>query len=269
MDRAAFYLMWQGGMRISEIEELRLEDLNWGQKCLSVRDGKNRKDRTIYLAPTAIHAMQEYLTVRGLGSSDHVFLYRNQAVKKDLIRSRIKDAGRRVGVKVNPHRLRHTTATQLLNAGCPITSIQRLLGHKKISSTMIYARAHDATVADDYFAAMKHIEQRLEIITVEQPKSEIEQAKENEDVKVQSTMCTPEQRTRLLEFADQLAQPELRWDERMSIGAQLLTLFDVFNKAPALPRPEEENVQVNAVVRRAIATANKYHNLSKGLELWL
>src|ERR1700690_3792242 len=173
MDRAAFTLMWQGGLRISEGEDLRLEDLNLGQKCLSVRDGKNRKDRTIYLAPTAIHALHEYLAVRGQGSSDHVFLYRNQAVKKDLIRSRLKDAGRRVGVKVNPHRLRHTCATQLLNAGCPVTSIQRLLGHKKISSTMIYARAHDQTVADDYFAAMERVEQRMEIVPVQQKKYEI------------------------------------------------------------------------------------------------
>lgn len=121
--------------------------------------------------------MQEYLLVGGEGSGDHVLLYRNAPLKKDLIRAQIKAAGERVGVKVYPHRLRHTCATQLLNAGCRVTSIQRFLGHKKLSSTLIiYAKAHDQTVADDYFAAMQRVEQRLEIVPSE---------KSIENVKVQ------------------------------------------------------------------------------------
>ena len=70
--RAAFYLVWQGGMRSGEVEELRLEDLDFPQKRLSVRDGKGKKDRTVYLTETATHALQEYLKVRGEGSGDHV-----------------------------------------------------------------------------------------------------------------------------------------------------------------------------------------------------
>jgi tetratricopeptide (TPR) repeat protein len=66
-------------------------------------------------------------------------------------------------VNVHAHRLRHTAATQLLNAGCPVTSIQKFLGHKKLNTTMIYARAYDRTVEEDYFAAMSRIEQRLEL----------------------------------------------------------------------------------------------------------
>ncbi len=227
LDRAAFYLLWQGGLRLGELEELRLEDLDLEKKRLSVRDGKGRKDRTVYLAETAIRALQEYLTVRGEGSGDHVFLYRNAPLKKDLIRSRLKDAGTRVGVRVYPHRLRHTCATQLLNAGCRVTSIQRLLGHKELSSTMIYARAHDQTVADDYFAAMERVEQRLEIVPAEAPKRDAKQETIIEDVKVQSSVCTSEQRTKLLEFAYQLAQPELCHDECLGIAAQLLILFNV------------------------------------------
>jgi site-specific recombinase XerD len=166
LGRAAFYLLWQGGMRLGEVEELRLEDLDLVQKRLSVQDGKGRKDRTVYLPETAIHALQEYLAVRGggtPGSGDHVFLYRNAPLRKDLIRGRLNAIGDKVGVKVFPHRLRHTCATQLLNAGCRVTSIQRFLGHKELSSTMIYARAHDQTVAEDYFAAMEKVEKGLKM----------------------------------------------------------------------------------------------------------
>jgi len=163
LGRAAFYLLWQGGVRLGEVEELRLEDLDLSQRRLSVRDGKGRKDRTVYLPETAIRALQEYLAVRGQGSGDHVFLYRNAPLRKDLIRARLKAVGEKAGVKVFPHRLRHTCATQLLNAGCRVTSIQRFLGHKELSSTMIYARAHDQTVAEDYFAAMEKVEKGLKI----------------------------------------------------------------------------------------------------------
>jgi site-specific recombinase XerD len=173
LDRAIFYLLWHCGLRTGEVEELRLEDLELEARKLSVRDGKGRKDRTVYVTGTTIHVVQEYLAVRGIGSGDHVFLYRNAPLRKCLVHARISYAGKRVGVKVYPHRLRHTCATQLLNAGCRITSIQRFLGHKDLGTTMIYARALDQTVAEDYFRAMKQVEQQLAMPTVllNQPQS--------------------------------------------------------------------------------------------------
>ena len=241
--RAAFYLLWQGGLRLGEVEELRLEDLDistsldasFGQKRLSVRDGKGKKDRTVYLTKTAIRAVQEFLAVRGAhsphsgsgcfakDSDDHVFLYRNAPLKKDILRDRMKYAGARVGVKVYPHRLRHTCATQLLNAGCRVTSIQRFLGHRKLSSTMIYARAHDQTVADDYFAAMQRVEERLEII---QPKQE--------EPVVETT--PPPEYTQVLALAEELSLPELSLDGRLAIAARL---HELFGAEQALSPPEE------------------------------
>jgi site-specific recombinase XerD len=162
LDRAIFYLLWQCGLRTGEVEELRLEDLDLGGGRIDIRDGKGRKDRTVYIADSALQTVQEYLVVRGQGSGDHVFLFRNAPLHKGFIHARIKAAGSRVGVKVHPHRLRHTCATQLLNAGCRVTSIQCFLGHKKLNTTMIYARAHDREVAEDYFTAMKSVEKGLE-----------------------------------------------------------------------------------------------------------
>lgn len=215
--RAAFYLLWQGGMRLGEVEELRLEDLDFGQKRLSVRDGKGRKDRTVYLTETAILALQEYLAVRGSGSGDHVFLYRNAPLKKDVIRANLQYAGERVGVKVYPHRLRHTCATQLLNAGCRVTSIQRFLGHKKLSSTMIYARAHDQTVAEDYFAAMQRVEERLEILPADKQNSDLEVVKVQEPEK-------------LFQLIEQLELPELCLQERLGIVVQLRETLGVLHE---------------------------------------
>jgi site-specific recombinase XerD len=207
--RAAFYLLWHGAMRMSEVEDLRLEDLDLQANRISVRNGKGKKDRTIYLTETAIHALEAYLAVRGAGSEDRVFLYRNAPLTRDFIRCRLKSVGERTGVKVYPHRLRHTCATQLLNAGCPVTSIQRLLGHRDLSSTLIYARAHDQTVAGDYFAAMQRVEQRLDIV----PKDE-----NIEVVKVQE----PEL---LWQLIQRLEVPELCFEERVGIANQLREVF--------------------------------------------
>ena len=101
MDRAFFYLLWQCGMRSSEVEELRLEDLDLGDRKVSVRDGKERKDRTVYVTDTTVRALQEYLVVRGEGSGDHVFLFLNAPLNASFILSRLKSAGKRVGEGVS------------------------------------------------------------------------------------------------------------------------------------------------------------------------
>jgi hypothetical protein len=77
------------------------------------------------------------------------------------VNHRLKACGERTGVHVSAHRLRHTYATQLVNAGCRITSLQKLLGHERLNSTMIYAKVYDATVEQDYFTAMANIEKRI------------------------------------------------------------------------------------------------------------
>jgi len=226
LDRAAFYLLWQAGLRLGEVEELLLEDLDLAGRQLTVRQGKGWRDRVVYLTATTVCAVEEYLAVRGLGPDSHVFLYRNEPVKRDLVRSRIKLAGERVGVKVHPHRLRHTMATQLLNAGCRVTSIQKLLGHRRLDSTLIYARVHDQTAADDYFAAMTHIEQRLALAP--QPTAP-------------ASVPTPvPDRAHLLALLDQLAAPTLDATVRLTLVAQLQRLL---LSAPPTAVPSHGNGQ--------------------------
>ena len=75
---------------------------------------------------STMRAVQEYLAVRGQRPTDHVFLYRNQPLSKDLVPARLKIAGERVGVKVYPHRLRHTAGRslgRLVNASMDATCL--------------------------------------------------------------------------------------------------------------------------------------------------
>ncbi|MCA9936632.1 MAG: tyrosine-type recombinase/integrase, partial [Anaerolineales bacterium] len=103
LDLAAFYLLWQGGLRVCEVEDLTLADLNLPERRVLIRRSKGLKDRAIYLTDAALAALSAYLELRGQGSSDCVFLYRHKPISKDLVRCRMKAAGKRAGVKVTPH----------------------------------------------------------------------------------------------------------------------------------------------------------------------
>jgi integrase len=201
--RAAFYLLWHGGLRVGEVEELCLQDLDLRGRAVAVRQGKGSKDRLVYLTDTAVAAVREYLGVRGQGATDHVLLYRNRPLHKDLIRSRLQISGKRAGVHISPHRLRHTFGTQLLNAGCPVTSIQRLMGHRSLQSTMIYARVHNRTVAEDYYAAM----------------AKIEGTRDPEAVGSAAELMVIGDGVRpfLLDLAQRLAKPRLGLEERLDL----------------------------------------------------
>ncbi len=161
--RSVFYLLWQGGLRTGEVEGLRFSDFYISQanhaKRLFVRDGKWRKGRAVYLTDVALEALRAYLAVRGSEKTGgFVFVRNGEPLRRHYLQQRLKTIGRQVDVKVSPHRLRHTFATQLLNVGCRVTSIQKLLGHTNLNTTMTYARAFDQTVMLDYFHAVDVME---------------------------------------------------------------------------------------------------------------
>lgn len=161
--RAVFYLFWQGGLRSGEVEMLRFSDFYISTanetKRLFIRDGKWRQGRAVYLTDTVLESLRMYLAARGLDQPDgFVFMRNGMPLRKNFIAQRLHQIGKRIDVCVSPHRLRHTFATQLLNVGCRVTSIQRLLGHTNLNTTMTYARAFDRTVMTDYFVAIDVLE---------------------------------------------------------------------------------------------------------------
>jgi integrase len=161
--QAVFYLLWQGGLRIGEVEGLHFSDFYLSSsnhaKRLFVRDSKWRKGRVVYLTDVSLEALNDYLAIRGVETiGGYVFVRNGKPMKKDFLCKHLQKVGRQVDIYVVPHRLRHTFATQLLNVGCQVTSIQRLLGHTNLNTTMTYARAFDQTVMLDYFRAVDQIE---------------------------------------------------------------------------------------------------------------
>jgi integrase/recombinase XerD len=158
MDRAWFLLMLHSGLRTGEVRRLRLGDLDLQAGRARIEQSKGLKDRIVYLSRPGAEAVQAYLAVRGLANTQHVFLFRHKPLSVSYCLERLHTYGRRCGLHVTPHQLRHSCATLLLNAGAPILTVQAILGHKFIDTTLAYARLYDGTVAADYYRAMVTIE---------------------------------------------------------------------------------------------------------------
>jgi site-specific recombinase XerD len=163
MDRAWFLLMLHGGLRTCEVRRLKPGDIDWENRRVRIEQSKGLKDRVVYLSQAACDALQAYLAQRGPASAlpEQVFIYRHQPLSHRYCQVRLRTYGRRCGVQITPHQLRHSCGTLLLNAGAPVLTVQAILGHKHIDTTLRYARLYDGTLAADYYQAMAQVERCL------------------------------------------------------------------------------------------------------------
>jgi len=159
-DRSMFLLMLRCGLRISEVAGLLLVDLYLDEQYprLVVR-GKCSRERSVYLSPQAESALRSWLVERHSVSSDFVFLsYQNKGLSTTSIHNCLLKYRERAGIQITAHRLRHSFATDLVNADAAVTSIQKLMGHRWLETTQIYILANDKQVCEDYYAACQKLE---------------------------------------------------------------------------------------------------------------
>jgi integrase/recombinase XerD len=158
LDRAWCLLMLHCGLRSGEVRRLRLSDLELETRRVRIEQSKGLNDRVVCLSAEAIEALRAYLEVRGPATSDHIFLCRQRPLSPTYCQKRLRTVGARCGVRVTPHQLRCSFATLLLNAGASVLTVQALLGHKHVDTTLRYARVYDSTVAADYARATRQID---------------------------------------------------------------------------------------------------------------
>lgn len=164
-DRAMFKVMLRCGLRVEEVANLHLHDLDLNRGRIFVRNGKGGKDRVVYVSMDAYEAILNYLRVRPASKAKKVFLvekgsFTGKPISVRGIQKRIEYYARKTGLKVSSHHLRHTMATQLLNAEAQVVTIQDLLGHNGINTTERYCSVSNLKVMRDYFKAMDVIMRR-------------------------------------------------------------------------------------------------------------
>ena len=125
-----------------------------------VQNGKGRKDRVVYVSDDAYLAQYKYLRLRPKTKAKQIFLvekgtYKGQGISVRGIQKRMEYYAKKTGLAISCHHLRHTMATQMLNAEAELSTIQDLLGHKWITTTQRYCTVSNLKVQRDYFKAME------------------------------------------------------------------------------------------------------------------
>jgi site-specific recombinase XerD len=156
-DRAIILLLWDTGLRASELCNLNLEDLNLARRRLVVRSGKGDRDRTVFLGQRAAAALADWLTVRGEENGcSRIFISENgKPLTRRGLSSMLRRRKERSGVEspCNPHAFRHGFATAYLDNGGRIHNLQRLLGHTTLRSTEVYLWSSEYQAVADHAQA--------------------------------------------------------------------------------------------------------------------
>jgi site-specific recombinase XerD len=164
-DVAIFKLMLRCGLRVQEVAKLTLAAVDLKRAQVFVYHGKGAKQRVVYLSKDAYQALLAYLKVRPFSRAKRLFLvnkgrFRGQPLNARGIQHRMKYYSKKAGLKVSCHQLRHTMATQMLNADADLVTIQDLLGHAYIRTTERYCRVSNQKVRRDYYRAMDKVIER-------------------------------------------------------------------------------------------------------------
>jgi integrase/recombinase XerC len=156
-DRAMLETLYGGGLRVSELVGLNLDDIDRDQELLKVR-GKGRRERLCPVGPMAVEWLQNWLPLRQPAKAGERAVFLNhrgtrlttrsvgRLLETHLVRAGLVDSA-------SPHTLRHSFATHLLDRGADLRSVQELLGHRNLTTTQVYTHVTHQRFLDIYHEA--------------------------------------------------------------------------------------------------------------------
>ena len=145
--KAMVSLLYSSGMRIGELLDLKISEIDSGRMILTIRQGKGKKDRIVPLAQSILPVLRTYYTeykprnylFEGPKSSRYSSSSFNAVLKKAAKKAKVEKS-------ISAHTLRHSYATHLLEQGTDVRVIQKLLGHRSIKTTMVYTKVAETTI---------------------------------------------------------------------------------------------------------------------------
>ena len=169
-DKAMLELMYGSGLRVSELVNLTIYNIDFQNRLILI-EGKGNKERIVPMSEYSYIALEQYLNVRknlikkgkeeeklflnnhGEGITRHGFNY----ILKNILKEK------EISKNITPHSLRHTFATDMLNNGADLRSIQELLGHSDLTTTRIYTHVMNSKLKEDYLKYSQRKEDKDEI----------------------------------------------------------------------------------------------------------
>ncbi|MCQ2794619.1 MAG: tyrosine recombinase XerD [Bacilli bacterium] len=161
-DKAMLELMYSSGLRVSELTNLEVRNINFSKSYISIK-GKGSKQRNVPVGEFALEWVSNYINdIRCLNSgakTKYLFLNRyGKPLSRQFFFKRIKEYAVRVGINshVSPHILRHSFATHMLENGAELIAVQEMLGHTNLSTTQIYTHVSTRRIKDAYDLYIKN-----------------------------------------------------------------------------------------------------------------
>ncbi len=156
-DRTILELLYATGLRVGELVNIKINDLNFQDHSIKVL-GKGNKERIVYFGSYAKEYLDIYLNQGRInllkGKNNNYLFINNKSTKltEKGVELIIKKAISKTSIKTNvtPHTIRHTFATHLLNEGCDISSVQELLGHESLKATQVYTHITNDQLRNTY-----------------------------------------------------------------------------------------------------------------------
>jgi integrase/recombinase XerD len=144
-DQAMIEFLYSSGLRVSELISLKISDINFEAGFIRVL-GKGSKERVVPAHPAALQKVKRYIEklrhkLLKNKQSDYLFITsRGKPMSRQRFWQSLKTFGRKAGVELSPHVLRHSFATHMLEGGADLRSLQKMLGHSDISTTQVYTK---------------------------------------------------------------------------------------------------------------------------------
>lgn len=138
-------MLYSTGIRLSELINLKKNDIQPERKIILVRQGKGKKDRITLLSEKLEKEILGYICNTNF-KTDYLFEGRSGKYSKKSIQQILENASKGLNKKITPHMLRHSFATHLLEAGTDIRYIQKLLGHSNLETTQIYTKVANSEI---------------------------------------------------------------------------------------------------------------------------
>ena len=150
-ERALVEFLLSSGVRVSELTDMELQDINFSDLSVHVKHGKGDKERITYMTPVSAKYLVEYYKDRSEEGTAVFYNGKHEPIGSGGIRYILNSIAKRSNVEnVHPHRFRRTFATNLAKRGMDVQNIQKLMGHSDINVTMRYINIDDSNVKSSY-----------------------------------------------------------------------------------------------------------------------
>jgi site-specific recombinase XerD len=149
-DKAIVETLYATGVRVSELLQIKLEDIKWETRQIWIRKGKGNKERFVLFTHDCAERLKTYIQQQ---NHESVYLFPNNRgghLSRVFVEKKFQEFSEALGFRVVPHTMRHTFAAHLAEKNMPQSYIQELLGHVNINSTRIYTRLMETARKKQY-----------------------------------------------------------------------------------------------------------------------